>query len=268
MGRKRYCELPFCKGVVEGTRNKRRCDNDRNIHLHQVISKSVRKIMKYVQGHDEFTANNVARDLFKNKLDKNEKGSMYRLFQAMVRENYLLERGKREGLKVYAFSGTVRSKSEDDLVDELGEDLETDHGLLVPAENETDVHHLTVAGDTAGELRGSANVGAPRGGDADPLSRGRSSGVSLTPASPFVGKPVIVESIAVTAPIPEVSSPLSRQDLLLGKLREFVYQKNGHWDHDDWLWLINRPDIREFGEPESEVGRLLEEEKIRFWTRR
>ncbi|NCB40409.1 MAG: hypothetical protein EOM80_16740, partial [Erysipelotrichia bacterium] len=105
MGRKRTCELPFCKGVVEGTRNKRRCDQDRNIHLHQVISKNVKKIMKYVEGCEDFTANDVNRDLFKSKLDKNEKGSMYRLFQAMVREAYLLERGKRGGLKVYSFSG-------------------------------------------------------------------------------------------------------------------------------------------------------------------
>ena len=51
--------------------------------------------MKYVEGCEDFTANDVNRDLFKSKLDKNEKGSMYRLFQAMVREGYLLERGKR-----------------------------------------------------------------------------------------------------------------------------------------------------------------------------
>ena len=102
MGRKRTCELPFCHGVVEGTKNKRRCDNDRNIHLHQIISKSVRRIMRYLENHGEVTANDVNHDLFKGELDKNEKGSMYRLFQAMVRENYLVECGKRDGLKVYS----------------------------------------------------------------------------------------------------------------------------------------------------------------------
>ena len=101
MGRKRTCELPFCHGVVEGTKNKRRCDNDRNIHLHQIISKSVRRIMRYLENHGEVTANDVNHDLFKGELDKNEKGSMYRLFQAMVREKYLVECGKKDGLKVY-----------------------------------------------------------------------------------------------------------------------------------------------------------------------
>ena len=101
VGRKRTCELPFCHGVVEGTKNKRRCDNDRNIHLHQIISKSVKRIMRYLENHSEVTANDVNHDLFKGELDKNEKGSMYRLFQAMVREKYLVECGKKDGLKVY-----------------------------------------------------------------------------------------------------------------------------------------------------------------------
>ncbi len=62
--------------------------------------------MKYIESKEDLTANDVNRDLFKSKLDKNEKGSMYRLFQAMVREGYLLEKGKRGGLKVYSFSGS------------------------------------------------------------------------------------------------------------------------------------------------------------------
>lgn len=190
MGRKRTCELPFCKGVVEGTRNKRRCDKDRNIHLHQVISKNVKKIMKYLEGCEDFTANDVNRDLFKAKLDKNEKGSMYRLFQAMVREGYLLERGKRGGLKVYSFAGTS-----------------------------VDQHEIHVE-----------------------------------PEKP--------------APVKAERPRLSPEDVLLGKLREFVHVKSGQWNHDDWVWLINRPDIREFGISEADIGRIIEEEKARYWLHR
>lgn len=189
MGRKRTCELPFCKGVVEGTRNKRRCDNDRNIHLHQVISKNVKKIMKYVEGCEDFTANDVNRDLFKSKLDKNEKGSMYRLFQAMVREGYLLERGKRGGLKVYSCS----------------------HDQIQTEE----------------------------------------------PAVVEVARPVVTER-----------PRLSPEEILLGKLREFVHLKSGQWNHDDWVWLLNRPDIKEFGISEADIGRILEDEKARFWLQR
>ena len=190
MGRKRTCELPFCKGVVEGTRNKRRCDKDRNIHLHQVISKNVKKIMKYLEGCEDFTANDVNRDLFKARLDKNEKGSMYRLFQAMVREGYLLERGKRGGLKVYSFAGTS-----------------------------VDQHEAHVE-----------------------------------PEKP--------------APVKTERPRLSPEDVLLGKLREFVHVKSGQWNHDDWVWLINRPDIREFGISEADIGRIIEEEKARYWLHR
>ncbi|HEY9069568.1 MAG TPA: hypothetical protein VIV61_04885 [Candidatus Ozemobacteraceae bacterium] len=188
MGRKRTCELPFCKGVVEGTRNKRRCDNDRNIHLHQVISKNVKKIMRYIETRDDLTANDVNRDLFKNRLDKNEKGSMYRLFQAMVREEYLIELGKREGLKVYAY-----------------------------------------------------HARAPR-----------------------------VTSLEEPAQLPaaQAEPPLTPREMLIGKLREFVHLKNGTWNHDDWLWLINRQDIRETGASESEIGSLLESEKARYWLNR
>lgn len=187
MGRKRTCELPFCKGVVEGTRNKRRCDKDRNIHLHQVISKNVRKIMKYVEAREDLTANDVNRDLFKAKLDKNEKGSMYRLFQAMVREGYLLEKGKRGGLKVYSFSGSV-----------------------CPEESKS---------------------------------------------------PVVVEEVVK-------DKPLSPEEVLLGKVREFVHLKSGQWGHEDWLWLVSRTDIKEFGVSETDLGRILEEEKIRYWVQR
>lgn len=191
MGRKRTCELPFCKGVVEGTRNKRRCDNDRNIHLHQIISKNVKKIMKYVEGCEDFTANDVNRDLFKSKLDKNEKGSMYRLFQAMVREGYLLERGKRGGLKVYACSPSHEK-------------------------------------------------------DSDDVSAG----------------------VAASVPVSTEQRRLSPEEILLGKLREFVHLKSGQWNHDDWVWLLNRSDIKEFGVSESDIGRILEEEKARFWLQR
>lgn len=193
MGRKRTCELPFCKGVVEGTRNKRRCDKDRNIHLHQVISKNVRKIMKYIEAKEDLTANDVNRDLFKSKLDKNEKGSMYRLFQAMVREGYLLERGKRGGLKVYAFSGSNAIEDEPQAV---------------------------------------------------------------------------VEEVRVAKRVEEKPRNLSPEEVLLGKLREFVHSKSGQWNHEDWLWLISRQDIREYGVSEADIGRILEDEKTRYWVQR
>lgn len=196
MGRKRTCELPFCKGVVEGTRNKRRCDKDRNIHLHQVISKNVRKIMKYIESKEDLTANDVNRDLFKSKLDKNEKGSMYRLFQAMVREGYLLEKGKRGGLKVYAFSGSNEAVVEEEKIAEIP-----------------------------------------------------------------------VQTTASTKPQPKPRQ-LSPEEILLGKLREFVHSKSGQWNHEDWLWLINRQDIREYGLSEADIGRILEEEKTRYWVQR
>ncbi len=201
MGRKRTCELPFCHGVVEGTKNKRRCDNDRNIHLHQIISKSVRRIMRYLENHGEVTANDVNHDLFKGELDKNEKGSMYRLFQAMVRENYLVECGKRDGLKVY--SCTKNNKAETS-----SEEKEPE----VVNEQETQP-------------------------EAQPA-------------------PIVIER------------RLSPEEILLGKLREFVHMKSGQWNHEDWIWLLNRPDIREFGMSENDIGRLLEEEKARYWLQR
>lgn len=195
MGRKRTCELPFCKGVVEGTRNKRRCDNDRNIHLHRVISKSVKKIMRYIESLEDFTANDVNRDLFKGRLDKNEKGSMYRLFQAMVREKYLQERNKRGGLKVYAYAGTE---------------------------------------------------GVEKEKASDPASKTEKARKSIKP----------------------VAAKLSPEEILLGKIREFVHLKHGAWNHNDWLWLVSRNDIREFGISDEDLGRLLEVEKTRYWIQR
>lgn len=146
--------------------------------------------MKYLEGCEDFTANDVNRDLFKTRLDKNEKGSMYRLFQAMVREGYLLERGKRGGLKVYAYSGASTPQSE-------------------------------------------------------------------APAEPEKPTPIKVEK-----------PRLSPEEVLLGKLREFVHTKSGQWNHDDWMWLINRPDIKEFGISEADIGRIIEEEKARYWLQR
>lgn len=198
MGRKRTCELPFCHGVVEGTKNKRRCDADRNIHLHQVISKSVRRIMRYLENHDDITANDVNRDLFKGELDKNEKGSMYRLFQAMVRENYLVEHGKRDGLKVYRCTKNAK----------------TGKALVATSEDKEKIPEI---------------ISQP---------------------------PVLIEK------------RLSPEEILLGKLKEFVYMKGGQWNHEDWVWLLNRPDIKEFGMSEVDIGRLLEEEKARYWLQR
>ena len=61
---------------------------------------------------------------------------------------------------------------------------------------------------------------------------------------------------------------LSPEEILLGKLKEFVYMKSGQWNHEDWIWLLNRPDIKEFGMSENDIGRLLEEEKARYWLQR
>lgn len=51
-------------------------------------------------------------------------------------------------------------------------------------------------------------------------------------------------------------------------LTAFVEEKNGAWNHEDWLGLLAR--VREAGYrslPEGEVGRLLEAEKARFLAR-
>ena len=207
MGRKRTCELPFCHGVVEGTKNKRRCDNDRNIHLHEIISKSVRRIMRYLENHGDVTANDVNQDLFKGELDKNQKGSMYRLFQAMVREKYLVERGKRDGLKLYC---CTKNHNPEAVEEAETEDVVEEKTTSKAEENKTVVH---------------------------------------------------------PAPI-SLEHRLSPEEILLGKLREFVFMKSGQWNHEDWIWLLNRPDIREFGMSEADIGRLLEEEKARYWLQR
>jgi hypothetical protein len=160
-----------------------------------VISKSVRKIMRFVESCADFTANDVNRELFKEKLDKNEKGSMYRLFQAMVREGYLQELGKREGLKVYSCAAAGQRKP-----------------------------------------------------DSEPPCVTSPGGTAVLPQ-----------------PSPVEPSPRER---LMGKLREFVHLKQGIWNHDDWLWLVHRDDIVEFGFSHEEIGSLLETEKTAFWVNR
>jgi hypothetical protein len=50
-----------------------------------------------------------------------------------------------------------------------------------------------------------------------------------------------------------------------GLLMKFVLEKNGAWDHQDWLGFVRR--VRDAGFrslPDDEVGRLLEEEKGKF----
>ncbi|MBF0408588.1 MAG: hypothetical protein HQM10_14660 [Candidatus Riflebacteria bacterium] len=197
MGRHRFCELPFCNGVISSgcvSGCKRRCDNDRDIHLHRIISENVKKIMRYSEEKLVFTAADVTRDVFGDSLDKNQKGSMYRLFQAMVRENYLLENGKRGGLKLYKCIG--------------------------------------------------------KNGPRFPNKKVKSEDVVIATCEPMEE--------------PKPVQPSKYQ--LQVKLREFVFMKNGSWNHDDWLWLISRTDIREFGESESIIGDMLEEEKRRFWS--
>ncbi len=208
---KRTCELPFCSGVVEGSRNKHRCDNDRNIHLHQIISKNVKKIMRFIESRGSFTANEVNRELFRGRLDKNEKGSMYRLFQAMVREKYLVEGGMADGLKIYQHNAK----------------------------------------------------GQPR-------RRGRPSKASARANAPAVAPAPSVDERAPQelASTPPRAPELSSVDVLRGKLKEFVYTKGGTWNHDDWLWLIHRPDIQSLGASHEEIGRMLEDEKARYWAQR
>ncbi len=162
--------------------------------------------MRYVEGFQDFTANDVNRDLFKGKLDKNEKGSMYRLFQAMVREGYLLEKGKREGLKVYGCSRV---------------------SVLSNPEN------IPVEPERTGEVSSAQH------------QEMNTAHLNVEP--------------------PKVVSP---KEILTGKLREFVHMKRGAWNHEDWIWLINRPDIQEFHFPQEEIGALLEVEKANFWANR
>ncbi|MBI3039877.1 hypothetical protein HYY75_12660 [bacterium] len=154
--------------------------------------------MAYIESHKNFSANDVTRELFNGKLDKNEKGSMYRLFQAMLREKYLLDHGKRDGLKVYAFNALKPGKK-------------------VTLKN-----------------KAASKKGAAGKNQSEPL----------------------------------ITSQLSARDRLVEKLKEFIVFKSGSWNHDDWLSLIRREDVREFGLPDDEMGLLLEEEKSRFWAQK
>ncbi|MFC1746575.1 hypothetical protein ACFL35_21465 [Candidatus Riflebacteria bacterium] len=107
----RWCSLPFCRGLVLGNRNKKRCEEDRNIHLHQVISKPVKKIMAFIEKKKEFSAQDINEKLFRGHLDKNDKGSLYRLLQAMIRENYCKPMGKsKENIKLYKFNNSFRPR--------------------------------------------------------------------------------------------------------------------------------------------------------------
>ena len=54
-----------------------------------------------------------------------------------------------------------------------------------------------------------------------------------------------------------------------GMLADFVRRKNGAWNHADWMDFLRS--VRMAGHsalPDHEVGRLLEEEKARFWAAR
>lgn len=224
------CELPFCKGIVEGSRNKRRCDKDRNIHLHKIISQNVKKIMKYIETKIEFTANDVARDLFKNELDKNQKGSMYRLFKSMIREGYIAEKGKKNGLKLYCYIGNqVNTSANVNETEKRKDALKVEQASTQKQTVETNQNAL--------------------------LSTEQSHNQT------------VVQSSTQQPPV-EQQQPKDKKELLIEKLREFVYMKNGSWNHDDWLWLINRPDIKEFGLPDDEVGLMLEAEKAKYWAQK
>lgn len=246
MGRKRTCELPFCKGVVEGTRNKRRCDNDRNIHLHQIISKNVKKIMKFIEGVDVFTANDVNKAFFKNKLDKNEKGSMYRLFQAMVREGYILEKGKTAGLKAYAVSEEVKIKREQKA--KARAERAAEKAAATASEKTT----KTIKSVTETKAKEASKPKAPVA---------VTQTVAVAPKAPVEAKTVAKAKTSK----PTKQNP---EEVLLGKLRDFVYEKQGQWNHHDWEELVNRPDIKEYGLSRSDMGKILEEEKIEYWKER
>lgn len=167
--------------------------------------------MRHIEGLADFTANDVNKALFKDKLDKNEKGSMYRLFQAMIREGYITEHGKRGGLKVYSVAEQVKAKK-------------------------------TKISETNNSTEPIADK------------------ISAEPP----------KAVAIVAPTPVPPQPampkMSPEQILLGKLKEFVYLKNGQWNHPDWIELINRPDIKEFGLSEEDIGRILEEEKTGYWA--
>lgn len=231
MGRKRTCELPFCKGIVEGTSNKRRCDNDRNIHLHQIISDNVKRIMRYIESHDDFTANDVNHALFKDALDKNEKGSMYRLFQAMIREKYIIDKGKRAGLKVYSFSPTMRAQKA----------KASERRALAKAQRLAEMQNIE---DTE-------NIKEENIEELDKIEENTTELEVLDEAPEQIEEPQI-----------------SPEEKLLELLKEFVYNQKGQWNHYDWLELIKRPEIKEFGKSEEEIGGILEEQKAIYWAER
>lgn len=233
MGRKRTCELPFCKGIVEGTHNKRRCDNDKNIHLHLIISDNVKRIMRYIESHDDFTANDVNMALFKNELDKNEKGSMYRLFQAMIREKYIVDKGKKAGLKVYSFSPELKLKKA------KAAQKRAENRAKRLAEQQNEIDEIEEINDSAIENE-SESV----------------QELSKLDEAPVAQEPVNEE--------PEISP----EEHLLSILKEFVYKQKGQWNHYDWLELIKRQDIKDFGKSEEEIGTILEEQKAIYWAQR
>ena len=236
MGRKRTCELPFCKGIVEGTSNKRRCDNDRNIHLHQIISDNVKRIMRYIESHDDFTANDVNHALFKDALDKNEKGSMYRLFQAMIREKYIIDKGKRAGLKIYSFSPTMRAQKA----------KASEKRALAKAQRLAEKQYIE---ENINEL--------------DQIEENTKE-LEILDEAPEK----IEERQEETHTEPQKEPQLSPEEQLLALLKEFVYNQKGQWNHYDWLELIRRQDIKSFGKSEEEIGTILEEQKAIYWAQR
>ena len=54
-----------------------------------------------------------------------------------------------------------------------------------------------------------------------------------------VQKENLEEQVLQPAPI-IIERRLSPEEILLGKLREFVHMKSGQWNHEDWIWLLNR----------------------------
>jgi len=62
------------------------------------------------------------------------------------------------------------------------------------------------------------------------------------------------------------SGPLDRARPVVLKLaNEFVREKNGTWDHQDWLNFLERVHKAGYSSlPDNEIGLLLEQEKPRF----
>ena len=254
MGRKRTCELPFCNGIVQGTHNKRRCDNDRNIHLHKIISENVKRIMRYIETHDEFTANDVNQALFKNVLDKNEKGSMYRLFQAMIREKYIIDKGKKAGLKIYSLSDEMKAKK-------ANRKRSTIKSAEIPETDTSNIEESNIESQLE-EAESNESLEDLQKID-EPSLPAKDIKTDSDVSEPY---PAENETKKEEPDIPEVK--LSPEEILIGKLKEYVYSKNGQWNHYDWMELINRPDIKEFGLSDEDIGRILEEQKTQYWTQR